>query len=67
MSHAYCCLLPSRRLGSSHYTLYLPFERECVEWQDQIPVVKETMLTAVPPTEEEKIKIIRPQLVTSNI
>ena len=60
-------LSPSQPLlVSSQNALYFPvWERaRCVTYQ--ITVAKETTLTTFPPT-ERKIKVIRPQLVTSKI
>ena len=62
--HTYCCLLHTHCLVSSHNTIYSSLKRERFAWQHQITVAKGTMLTTVP-LPEEKIKIIRLQLVAS--
>ena len=64
--HAYCCLLRSRRLVSSHNAIYSQLERDSVAWRDQITVAKADYIYCRS-SNREKITIICLQLVAKKI
>ena len=64
--HAYCCLLRSRRLVSSHNAIYSQLERDSVAWRDQITVAKADYIYCRS-SNREKIIIICLQLVAKKV